>query len=626
VTKPKTRLRMLRRALVEGGGATALAEPPKPESPAEALFFEGLILCYREQDFSASLDCFRRARENFDGFLEQAECLLEEAQIRTLLGQSTEAAEALRLAARTFPAERADLSGEASFHLARLLASSGDFQGALAAHKDSKAYYESRDDLGLPEYHGFETWVMEQLGDFDGWSKAVRALVKADPDKLALHRIPPSNERTLRRCDAIAAGLDALLRDQARSDRGWLLGLKAMALYIARKSEQALRLLEPLVAGEGADPFLEHLTGKCLLRSQQPELALKKFQRCLEARGEYFDLCLDLAMVHEILGHFSEAIDYYERLEELDPSQVLPTARAAILNDNLNRKPEAAAAYERMTERDPKNQTALVRLALLNASLQRDQVAQQWLDRALQAIGPDPSLLVIRGQVLYRLNAPAKAMKDFRRALSLLDPLIANEGGGVTVPSPGAADAPAPAGAPEAAAGTIPEARNSAVRLRAQAQLGLARIHSEKGRHEESAELVEAVLVDAPDNDEALLLRGDCARAIGSHREAVDSYKSVIDRILSESLLKDGLALYLAGRYSEALQKYRDAYARFPKNWRVFYNAALAYSQLGEMNNAINYLRIAQKINSEVRELVATEPQWSALRSSDHYAEYRNDA
>jgi tetratricopeptide (TPR) repeat protein len=132
---------------------------------------------------------------------------------------------------------------------------------------------------------------------------------------------------------------------------------------------------------------------------------------------------------------------------------------------------------------------------------------------------------------------------------------------------------------------------------------------------------VERCLELAPDRDEALLYRGDCARALGRAQEAIEHYKSAIDKRIRDALLQHGFALYRAGRYGDALQKYRQAFERYPKGFWVYYRAAQAYAALGESAPALKYLEIACRINRNVRMLLEKDPPFARLKGTPEFRE-----
>src|SRR5207245_1907421 len=131
---------------------------------------------------------------------------------------------------------------------------------------------------------------------------------------------------------------------------------------------------------------------------------------------------------------------------------------------------------------------------------------------------------------------------------------------------------------------------------------------------------LDGCLALAPSRDDALLLKGDCARALGRHKDAIELWKEAIDRKLGARLLEDGVALYEAGRCADALRKYREAFERYPQGWEVFYRTAQAYARLGESAPALKYLAIALKINRNVKMLL--EPALARLLDAPDLREF----
>lgn len=632
--EPSTRLRRMRLTVLDSSEDAAAGASPEPAGEAERLFLEALRLVYREQDFAGALERFQEARRWFDGALEKGECLIEEAHVHSLQADGIAASAALEEALKILPAEPPELRGEVCRQRARLLSHRGLLAEALEAHLAARPWYEAHPEPGLAEFHGVGCWIRERLGDMEGWAAEVRELVRLDPDKLALHKLPQPGAATTARCEKLCAGLDRLLAEP-RDDHTWLVALKAMSLFIARQTEEAVALLEGELprlgegrSDEGADAaferaFVRQLAGKCYLKLEQPRKALACFEAARRDRGPSFDLTLDLAMVHESLGHFDRALEFYEGLEGGDESS-RTAARRAVLNERLQRKREAVEAWRQVNERAPKNRSALVRLALLNAELERDEDALQWLDRAIQATGPEPTLLLTRGRVKFRLGRLKAAQKDARRALELLEPLVAEYGEETDLPDPGSGDAPPPAGDPEGS-GDHPVMLGSAARLVAEGRLLLAKVLHATGRLAEARELVAHVLEEQPDNSEALLLQGDCSRNLGDARSAVETYKSVIDKILCETLLKDGLKLAGQGRINEALAKFQAARERFPENWEVFYSMAQAHAALGDMDAAAKHLAIARKTNRDVLRQAEQDESFASFRGTEAWQALRGE-
>jgi tetratricopeptide (TPR) repeat protein len=199
---------------------------------------------------------------------------------------------------------------------------------------------------------------------------------------------------------------------------------------------------------------------------------------------------------------------------------------------------------------------------------------------------------VARGRVLARLGRRERAWRDLARAIEALE------------------SAPAEVGNQE---------------LLAEARFQEGFVLSKLGRPAEALGALEKCLAIAPGREDALLLKGDCARALGRIQQAVEVWKEVIDRKLGGKLLDDGVALYEQGRYVDALRKYREAFDRSPRGWEVFYRTAQAYAKLGESAPALKYLAIALKINRNVRMLLEKDPAVARLATSPELREALGD-
>lgn len=585
---------------------------------AERCFARALRQAVEEQDFVAALASLKEARERFTGESERAECSLEEAHIHSLLGRVDDSLAVLGRVISEL-SERHELWFEANYQSAQLLASRGDYEAALIPLSRSRPHYEADSTLGLGDYYGFEAWVHEQRGDFAAWARSLRALLENDPDKLALHKLPPDTEATQRRCARLCQGLIELeARTQDPGERRWIFTVRAMTLFIGRDYKSARSLLEDLLLENDREAFVDHLAGKCLLRMDDAPRARDCLERAAQAGPIYFDLLLDLAMAQEACDDDVSAHATYQRLMAIAPQDIVPILRSAAVKERSSDWPAAAEAYQRAQECDPTNRTALVRLALLNAELGRDDDALKGLGRALQVVGNDPGLLIARARVQRRLGLDKPALRDASRALESLEPLLVSSTGA------GSREVASAEDQLDASEGHAPPRRRrltarTARRLASQAQIVLARINFESGRHEEADRLVRSVLDDKPDDEEALLLSGDIARVRGTTRDAVDSYKAFIDKILCKTLLDDGARLCERGEFNEALRKYRQACERFPKNWEVFYRAALAYAALDQLNLALQYLQIAARLNREVPALALDEPGFALLRRGNGF-------
>lgn len=589
----------------------ALAREP---GRGELHLARGLLLLYRDQDFDAARTCFASARQRSSEPVLQAEAWLEEAHALELLGEADQARGAAEAAIALFP-PGAPRRGNAAFLLARLEAARGELGRALEAHRLAQPYYDSGEGPGLAEFHGFEAWLAERQRDPRAWVRAVRSLLGHDPSALALRRIGSkgrANRRRVRRLLRLLGPLESALRlaspqgwpayAEARADLQATLALEGLFLHLEQRPRRALKKLAAAIelgeelglatgspGGRALHALAFHMAGRCLLARRRPVAARVRLARAAEL-APHPDVLVDLARARERSGDLEGARATLEAVAAREPRPPV-LARLARTAEAQGRKEEALGHYLRATELgDRRHERALAaRIGLLLADLDRDDEARRWLDRALRQKGGDPELLLARARVLARLGKPRRAFRDVELAASALETLPGSEGEGL----PGEAQA-----------------------LLAQARFQQGELLHRLGKPGPALERLEECLALVPDREDALLLKGDCARALGRPLEAVDLWKQVIDKKLGDKILRDGVALYEEGKYVEALRKYREAFERFPKGWEVFYRTAQAYARLGESAPALKYLGIALKIDRKVRMLLDKDPAVATLRAS----------
>jgi tetratricopeptide (TPR) repeat protein len=579
----------LRRSLED-----AIAQDPRRGDLQLAL---GLLLLYRDQEFEPARAAFARARELLTDPELRAEARLEEARALELLGRDGEARAAAGAALAGF-AEGSVKAGMAAMLLARLEATRGELDLALAAHRRARPYYDSPEGPGLAEFFGFHAWLAEKRRDPRAWVRAMRDLAATDPHSRAFRSVARKGPR--RRSRRLLRLLRRLERALEMADRGgWAdadakadlaatLTFEGLLLLLVKRPARAQKKLRKAIARDPGSGLAHHLAGRCLLARKKPRSAVKRLARAAELTP-HPDVLLDLARARERAGDLEGARATLESLARIEPRAAV-LAQLGRTAEALDRKEQALEAYLAVHEKDRGLGRALAaRIGLLLSELGRDQEARPWLDRALRVSGGDPELLVARGRVLARIGRPQRAWRDLANAVATLE--------------------------------TQPDAHPLLAVARYEEGFVLAKL----GRPAEALVALDRSLELAPDREEALLLKGDCARALGRVRQAVEIWKELIDRKLGGALLQDGVALYEEGRYVDALRKYREAFDRFPNRWEVFYRTAQAYAKLGESAPALKYLAIALKINRNVRMLLEKDPVVASLAASPELRDVLGD-
>ncbi len=117
-------------------------------------------------------------------------------------------------------------------------------------------------------------------------------------------------------------------------------------------------------------------------------------------------------------------------------------------------------------------------------------------------------------------------------------------------------------------------------------------------RHREAYETMIKVLEINPKNIDALTACGGLMEAAGQREEAIKYYKMALALEPESKFLRMALANNLAaiGRLEEAIEVYKKLIEDYPEDQAFYQYAGIAYSYLGDFNQAIFYLRQAVAI------------------------------
>ncbi|RMF12653.1 MAG: tetratricopeptide repeat protein [Candidatus Dadabacteria bacterium] len=121
--------------------------------------------------------------------------------------------------------------------------------------------------------------------------------------------------------------------------------------------------------------------------------------------------------------------------------------------------------------------------------------------------------------------------------------------------------------------------------------LDQGRIALNQGRFDEAAELVDRVLAEEPNHEQALNLRGLLYFKQERFEDAVDLFQTLVSKYPDEPtlLMNLGLAYLKAERYQEAIIELEKALEHQPNNQKVLNYLGLAHSGLGHFQEAQKY-------------------------------------
>jgi tetratricopeptide (TPR) repeat protein len=191
----------------------------------------------------------------------------------------------------------------------------------------------------------------------------------------------------------------------------------ASARHLAGQYRQALRLLEPLAAGAGADPRALELLAAAALASGDGALAEAAALRCLRAEpgaGRWWRL---LAGIRSQRGDLAGAAAALEALTRLEPPAAQDLRALAELYLAAGALPLGIRALERAAGPRP-GPGDCDALALANHRAGRLDEALRWLEAA-QAQAPDAERLLRMAAMLEARGRAAQAADACARALEL---------------------------------------------------------------------------------------------------------------------------------------------------------------------------------------------------------------
>ncbi|MEO6502277.1 MAG: tetratricopeptide repeat protein [Jatrophihabitantaceae bacterium] len=255
---------------------------------------------------------------------------------------------------------------------------------------------------------------------------------------------------------------------------------------------------------------LRYNRGQVLASMGRVEEALADYHAVLEVDPNYPEYHFDVGNLLHRLGRDEEALAYYDRTMELSPPfPELHYNRADVLVD-LDRIEEGLAAFSYVLELDPRHVDALLNRAGLLADLGEPELAEPDVIRGLDIAADNAHLLSLRG----RLELEAGRLDQARTAL---DAAVRND--------PSLAGAWALRGALNFEAADLAGALSDlsrAVELSPDPAVLFNRAHvlHELGRLAEAVADFDQVLLDAPDEPDALLERSRCHRLLGNHDAA----------------------------------------------------------------------------------------------------------
>ncbi len=219
---------------------------------------------------------------------------------------------------------------------------------------------------------------------------------------------------------AIDQALVATRRDKlGPAELGKALALKAEALAMQHKTEEAIPLFEEALKTDPANAFTEARLAAAYVALHDHAKALPFFKAAAEAAPESLEYAEAYLSSLIALGKMDEAMRVVTASSARFPANARLTYLGARVDDALDRTKEAEAAYLKAAAADPTLVDAHLYLARLYLRFRRLSEARPQLDAALRKAPDNAEVRVVIGELALSENDLDRAEIELKRALEL---------------------------------------------------------------------------------------------------------------------------------------------------------------------------------------------------------------
>ncbi len=317
----------------------------------------------------------------------------------------------------------------------------------------------------------------------------------------------------------------------------------AINFYREGELDKAESLARELLQSMPEEPQIKKMLGLIAYEKEFYEQSAEIFYDILSTDKNNPEILLNLAQTLEAWGKHSEALDYYEKIIEINPSEIACYYGKGVCLQSLNELSQAKKAYEKALSIDENCYQALLGLA----SLETEDVkkALNILKKALEVSPKNPF-------VLYQTAQIHKQEKDYESAFIAI----------------------------EAAVSEYPHPKMKEL-------LGV--LYDLKGEEEKAFETYNQILNEHNNYIPATILiseiyvrRGDLKKAKEVLKNALEWDKNNIDVLINLGIIahKQGLLL-------EAIENYRKVIEINPNIPEVLLNFAFILHEQGDLDEAL---------------------------------------
>jgi len=239
---------------------------------------------------------------------------------------------------------------------------------------------------------------------------AADGLVAAQPtSELGYYRQAQLAQADKRPDDALRLYSTALDKDPQATQP--LEGITRLLVY-QKRSADALKRLDDVIARFPTSPFAANLKGEVLLSIQQPADAALAFKTALERAPKWWVVYRNMALAFLGSHRNDDAISALrDGIAKTDQPERLET-ELAVVYERLGKPDDAIAVYSSALQREPKSDVLSNNLAMLLVTYKKDPASLERAKRlaARFASSTNPSFLDTYGWVMYKGGDPAAAV------------------------------------------------------------------------------------------------------------------------------------------------------------------------------------------------------------------------
>jgi len=295
----------------------------------------------------------------------------------------------------------------AQLALADLLANHGESSRAI--EEADKVLAKAPANLAA---HLVRTRSLMSLGEVGKARQELTALAKANPNSKDIRYQLATLDLFERKYKDAEAGYAALMNaNDPRGYRGMIESKVRQGDY-----ETAIKMVHDRLSANPGDLELHRMMAELDLRAKRNNDAVAEYQLIVKKEPTEKNYT-DLGAYQELAGEPDAAMETYKKARELQPNDVAPLIRMAIITENAGRKADARKMYEEVLKLQPDNPYALNNIAYAKADegVDLDQ-ALTYAERARQKLPNDPDVDDTVGLIYLRKNL----VDDSLRVLSQL--------------------------------------------------------------------------------------------------------------------------------------------------------------------------------------------------------------